>query len=442
MSDYLQSLLREMGQPLGDSDIRVRPGPVPQDWQYLPDAGSILQDIMRYPEAEPRVGPQKGKPRAMFVNNSNDSGLNYLDDIQGRLDAAMAKPVQGDYQQGPGALSAYWDLLKQGLGDYADWRTSKIPHSEMDEQGRMVEGPEDQQNLLDMLMGMGGGVGGIVRKVNPWAKTGLQDVAKRPNTNWNMGNPHWKSPLEGVSNTEWVQGKSQANDVISDLMSRFTPQGERMTTGKKSTVQPWEDVMANAGITLEDFGSMGGKPMASPVAPRQASSGPIDYSNMPSKLDWSAVARETGMTPEEITRLSGRGQDFVWPETATSIWKQPAYNVLAELVNRLTPSPVARAVKSYQGLPEGTKGSLALALAALVGGSAVSGSQDNGRFSGGAEAAQVKPGLRAYVNPEQQRMVDEGIAPPPQQERGSSVRWGDLLKDLIYDTYIRDIPAR
>lgn len=357
-----------------------------------------------------------------------DNTNKYLDDIERRLQEVMDRPVQPDYQEGPGAGAAYLDMLKEGIGKLLEWRASKTTPYNME--SYMNPTDEDIMRMIPMM--------GAARKVNPWAK-GAGQTGQRAGTKWGVEGQHYKSPYEGLTNDKWVEGKSAANDAIEAIMSKFTPGGSRIPpTRRGPTEMPWEEVAQAAGIDPNFGAAMGSaRSGASTARPMRMS-----RTGQTTERPWSDVAEETGFSPEEVSRVAGRGGDMVWPDAPTSMWNQPAFNVLAELVNSLTPQPIARGIKAFQDLPEGLKGVIALMGGGAVAGHAVSGNAPEGRYSGGAESARVRPNLREYVNPEQQRMIDEGIPFSPEQSRGGSVTWRNIIRDLIYDNLIAGRPAR
>lgn len=313
--------------------------------------------------------------------------FDYMDELQKRIDEVLARPMQGDYQEGPGAIASWWDLMKQGLNEALQWRAGQTTPYNME----AYMNPSDEQ-LMGMIP-----MAGAARKVNPWASA--KEGVQRMPTKWGVKGQHYKSPFEGMTNDAWVSAKSTANDAIDDIMSRFSAAGTRRPPTKVGPSEmPWDEVMQKAGISPDELSRF----------------------------------------PEPKTSYANQPSETIWPEAGTSMWNQPAFNILAELINAYTPQPIARGIKAYQDLPNELKGFMGLLGGGAVAGHAMMSDKPGGRFSGGAEAAQLQPRrqLREYVNPEQQRAIDEGIPLSAPQTRGADVGWGNIIRDMIYDNLI------
>lgn len=347
--------------------------------------------------------------------------FDYMDELQKRIDAAM---------QGATIPTQY---VPPDPNDFAKMMRMRYSMA-----------PTDQD--IEKLMGLFGATTGPARG---WEKTAETLAGKRAPTSWGVPGKHWKAPFEGMSSKDWVSGKSAANDAIDQIMSMFTSAGERISPyqGAGGMKPP-----STLDMPAMEFGRAAQGKLGSPVSNKPSMVEPMGRTAPPDITD--NAMRSAGMTPQEVERLAGPSfnagsrveaegklPDIPWPSVPTSIWNQPMGNIIADLVNNYTPRPIAQAVKSYQDMPDAYKALGALASAMGIGAYGYQQNKpDDNRWQGGAEAAQVKPQLREYVNPEQQRGIDEGIIPRnPAPTSGADVSWNSLWKEFLYDNFIRHL---
>lgn len=135
--------------------------------------------------------------------------FDYMDELQRRLDEVLRRPVQGDYQEGPGAAAHYWDLLKQGLGEAMQWRAGQTTPYNME----AYMNPSDEQlmSMIPMAGPMKNVKGNMVAYPNPKAKPEW----------WNKATPatgeRWAAENPGITDDKFYWGLKNLKNAIAEM---------------------------------------------------------------------------------------------------------------------------------------------------------------------------------------------------------------------------------